>query len=496
MEAALCRPGASSREIETLATAGTSSELDDDPLETELCSSGSTPDQRSLGMWAIVFIVFFNVSGGPFGSEEIVSTCGPLPGFIGIFVFMLLWGMPVALVTAELSTALPDNGGYSIWVSEAFGEFWGFQESYWSWTSGVVDNAVYPVLAYETAVRIFGGRGGEPLDEDESADGGWTAFMCKLVLVILFTLPNLLSPRSFGLGLGFAFAMVAVPFLVFSVLSIYNAGGGTWSIMAASRHDASWHDYAVLGEALYWNWNGFDCVSTCAGEVRDPARSFPRGLMTVMGIILLAYLIPLSAAVVCRDPNWELWQAGWMSTIALEQVGHWMARWIVVAAFVSNFGQYSAELFEDSWQLAGMADVGMLPKIFARRHNLFGTPWFAICFQVAIIVFLVSFDFMSIVIVDNCFSVIGTLLELAAFIKLRLAKPDMPRPFAVPIRSKLGLAVFMCFPLVLGMTVFVSTFTGGGWRIPAINFVGLACGPLLHWAIKRFSGARYVHGHT
>ncbi len=41
-----------------------------------------------------------------------------------------------------------NNGGYSIWVCEAFGEFWGFQESYWSYASGTVDTALYPVYVY------------------------------------------------------------------------------------------------------------------------------------------------------------------------------------------------------------------------------------------------------------------------------------------------------------------------------------------------------------
>ena len=46
----------------------------------------------------------------------------------------------MALITAELSSAFPDNGGYSLWVAEAFGPFWGFQESYWSLFSGLVDS--------------------------------------------------------------------------------------------------------------------------------------------------------------------------------------------------------------------------------------------------------------------------------------------------------------------------------------------------------------------
>eukprot|EP00966_Prymnesium_polylepis_P244202 5647378-Prymnesium_polylepis.1 len=44
--------------------------------------------------------------------------------------FTLCYSVPQAMITAELSTAFPDNGGYSLWVQAAFGDFWGLQESY------------------------------------------------------------------------------------------------------------------------------------------------------------------------------------------------------------------------------------------------------------------------------------------------------------------------------------------------------------------------------
>jgi len=50
---------------------------------------------------------------------------------------------------------LCQNGGYTIWVSEAFGKCMGFQEGYWSWISGVVDNAIYPVLAMNYLLKVL-----------------------------------------------------------------------------------------------------------------------------------------------------------------------------------------------------------------------------------------------------------------------------------------------------------------------------------------------------
>ena len=67
--------------------------------------------RRVLGAVSVAAITFFNVCGGPWGSEEIVSDAGPLPGLIGVVVFATVWGLPLASITAELSSAFPDDGG-------------------------------------------------------------------------------------------------------------------------------------------------------------------------------------------------------------------------------------------------------------------------------------------------------------------------------------------------------------------------------------------------
>ena len=106
-------------------------------------------------------MMFFNVSGGPTGSEQIISSGGPLFGISLLIVFAFAYSAPQALMTAELSTAFPQNGGYSLWVQSAFGTFWGTQESYWSYIAGVVDNALYPVAMYSAIVSLWTGSGSD-----------------------------------------------------------------------------------------------------------------------------------------------------------------------------------------------------------------------------------------------------------------------------------------------------------------------------------------------
>jgi len=115
----------------------------------------SVDSRKPLGFLGVVFLLFFNVSGGPFGAETVISNCGPLIGLCTLAAFGLLYSVPHALVVAELTSCFPSNGGYGVWAQMAFGSFVGIQQSYWAWIAGVVDLSLYPVLLYSSVELIL-----------------------------------------------------------------------------------------------------------------------------------------------------------------------------------------------------------------------------------------------------------------------------------------------------------------------------------------------------
>ena len=102
--------------------------------------------RRELSLLPLAAVIFFNVSGGPYGIEDAVPSFGRGLTLLLLLLTPLVWSLPVALAMAELSSALPDEGGYVVWVKRAFGPFWAFQVGWWSWVGGFVDVALYPVL--------------------------------------------------------------------------------------------------------------------------------------------------------------------------------------------------------------------------------------------------------------------------------------------------------------------------------------------------------------
>jgi amino acid transporter len=71
---------------------------------------------------------------------------GTLATLLSLLVLPFLWVLPQALMTAELSTMIDLNGGAILWVTQAFGSLAGWQVSYLTQLSAVVDTAIYPVF--------------------------------------------------------------------------------------------------------------------------------------------------------------------------------------------------------------------------------------------------------------------------------------------------------------------------------------------------------------
>src|SRR3989304_5260229 len=115
--------------------------------------------RRTLSLTSLIALTFFCVAGGAYGLEDAVSAGGPAFTLLALLVIPWLWSFPTALMTAELSAAMPEDGGYVVWVERAFGRFWGFQEGWLSWLCSFADNALYPVMFVDYLAYLRGDMG-------------------------------------------------------------------------------------------------------------------------------------------------------------------------------------------------------------------------------------------------------------------------------------------------------------------------------------------------
>lgn len=350
-------------------------------MEEPLLSPPPSPRRhggRTLGVLSVVSLIFFNVSGGPLGSEGIISAAGPVIGLVSMVAFVLLFSVPQAMITAEvrvtssypcvpeirahaaamclvvqLSTAFPDNGGYSLWVKAAFGNFWAVQESYWSWFSGVVDSALYPVLLYSTARELLASIGyevgthhGNVLSCLHSDPSCAREYGLKLAIVFVFTVPNVISSQLVGRIVTMLAVLVLAPYVALSLVGLPQVRAA--NLLRAPAHPRLERMLSIL----YWSLSGFDSASTFAGEVELPSVTFPKALSLAVITMLLAYIIPLAIAA-GADAQWDTWRDGSLAAVGRRIGGEWLGVWIMASSCLSNWGLYASEVLEDSYQLLG-----------------------------------------------------------------------------------------------------------------------------------------------
>ncbi|EHA8588690.1 hypothetical protein COCNU_scaffold006351G000010 [Cocos nucifera] len=312
---------------------------------------------QKVSILPLVFLIYHEVSGGAFGAEDCVQAAGPLLTIIGFLVFPFIWSIPEALITAEMGTMFPENGGYVVWVSSALGPYWGFQLGWMKWLGGVIDNALYPVLFLDYLKSVIPALG-----------GGLPRTFATLGLTGALTYMNYRGLNIVGLFAVFLGVFSILPFIVMGLVATPRLRPKRWLVV--DLHNVDWNLYL---NTLFWNLNYWDSISTLAGEVDNPSKSLPKALFYAAILIILSYLYPLLIGTGAIPLDRKLWTDGYFSDIAKIIGGVWLTWWMQGAAAASNMGMFIAKMSSYSYQLLGMAELGMLPKFFSMRSR-YGTP--------------------------------------------------------------------------------------------------------------------------
>ncbi|XP_038887706.1 probable polyamine transporter At1g31830 isoform X1 [Benincasa hispida] len=432
--------------------------------------SPSISNAKKVSVLPLVFLIFYEVSGGPFGVEDSVGAAGPLLALLGFLVFPLIWSIPEALITAEMGTMFPENGGYVVWVSSALGPFWGFQQGWMKWLSGVIDNALYPVLFLDYLKS-----------EIPALGGGLPRVAAVLALTVILTYLNYRGLTIVGWVAVILGVFSILPFAVMGLVSIPKLRPSRWLVV--NLKDVDWNLYL---NTLFWNLNYWDSISTLAGEVENPNKTLPKALFYALILVVLSYFLPLLSGTGAIVLNRELWTDGYFSDVAKIIGGAWLGWWIQGAAAMSNMGMFVAEMSSDSFQLLGMAERGMLPEFFSKRSR-HGTPLIGILFSASGVVLLSWLSFQEIVAAENFLYCFGMILEFLAFIKLRIKHPAASRPYKIPVGT--AGSILMCIPPTILICIVLALSTV---KVMIVSLAAVAIGLLLQPGLKYVEKKRWL----
>src|SRR5262245_45145910 len=264
-----------------------------------LMGKSARPSPSVLGLGSLVAVMYFIVSGGPFGLEGLVGSVGASLALLLLVATPLVYSVPEALLVGELASMLPLEGGYYQWVKRAFGPFWGFWNGWLSWSYSLLDMAIYPLLLLQY-LRYFA----PGLGRFES----W-AIACAMIWGATWL--NLRGTRVVGWASGLFVALVLAPFAVLSVVA-----AGRWlshgaTILDAPATPAGSSLLGALGIGVsqaIWNYSGWDNASTISGEIQEASSTYPRALVRTLPFVVVVYL--LAVIPVLAVTNVESWIDG------------------------------------------------------------------------------------------------------------------------------------------------------------------------------------------
>ena len=435
------------------------------------------PPEGRLTLFALVCVAFFTTCGGAFGIEPLVSAVGPGLAVVIIVVTPFLWSLPIAFMVAELSTRMPEEGGYYVWVHKTLGPFWAVQEAWWTMSYSLVLMATFPVLFVGYLTFFLPGLATSS-DASHPGFGPVLRWLIAVLVTATAMVVNLRGARDVGSSSKFSaiFVLGAFAILVFVWLRQGPAFGREFHLISEDFRTARSGAWLVALSTIVFNYSGWDNVSTYAAEVDQPQKNYPRAISIALAVVLLAYLLPVVAGIsVTTSPaHWNT-DAGW-PVIARLIGGRWLGSLIAAAGLVSAWALFNAQLLYVSRLPFVLAEDGWLPRRFANVTQD-GAPREAVILFCLLTAILAVLNFLGLVVLQ-CILYTGALtLEFLALLVVRYRGEISPGSFRVP-GGRLGLAYVCLTPFIVNLLVLRATLHD--WR----GFQG----PLLLAALSAITG--------
>ena len=439
------------------------------------------PVRRKMRFLPLIAATYFMVSGGPYGIEDILGGAGFARAIVILLVLPFLWSLPTALMIGELASALPDEGGFYVWVRRALGPFWGYQEGWLSLSASIFDMAIYPAIFVLYLGKL-----------DPGFTAGWHGYAWSIAVVVACSIWNLRGAPSVGDGSLGMFVLLLAPFAVFMALAAWH--GVSFHPAIQWSHPVSETALSTAVLVAMWNYMGWDNASTVAQEVENPQRNYSRAMLGAAGLVAVTYILPIAAMAYAGFSAGDFSTGDWVNA-ASSVGGRWLGLAVVAGGAISGIGMFNALVMSYTRLPMAMAEDGMLPRIVARRNDR-NVPWVSVLLCGLAWALALKLPFERLISIDLVLYGSSLLLEFVALIVLRVREPELERPF------RAGNLAFACSisigpAALIGYAIWASRgekIMGSASALLFAVAVGLL-GPILYhltaapWARRRLAAA-------
>jgi len=403
--------------------------------------------KRKLGLGAVIALgVGTTVGSGIFSSlGEVAGAAGSSLLLVLSFLIGGLVQIPANFCYAELASAFPEDGGQYVYFREAGSRPLAFLCGWISFWATDPPSISIMALAIANYLAFF-----IPVH-------GLVLKLVAVAFVLIFMVVHLRSVEGGGRFQVIITALKIIPFVLIIGIGLFFIKGELFlSSTPLKGFTASGFTALLAGiSATTWSFDGMGAPCYMSGEIKEPQKNLPKGLILTALIVLAIYVgLTLTASGLLSVDELASSDAP-IALLAskIPFIGNFAGTAVAIMAVIVVIGSLSScIMFQPRIEYA-MAKDGLFFKSFAKVHPKFETPYFSILVQCAIAIVLIFASTLSdllgyftlVALVKN-FLTFGTILVLRN-------KPNYKPTYRMPARI-LMVAVAM----IMTGTLIWSTF--------------------------------------
>lgn len=382
--------------------------------------------KRVVGAPGLALAIINTVIGS--GIFVLPAIVGIAMGPFGIFSYVFCSIMLAAIMFcyAEIGSKVTCSGGSYAYVEAAFGQFPGYIVNwlyFFGW-SILGSAAVMNILADSLAVQF-------PAFENPP-----TRALLYFVLIALMVVTNIAGVKQ-GIGLVKLITIIKLLPLLGIIL---------FGLPLVKTENYQWEQLPSLktfGETafiLFYAFAGFETSLCVGGEIKNPKRNVPLGILMGGITILIIYLLLQTVTQGILGADLASYKDAPLAAVAEKIAGPAATTVLLFTAAISCFGSVSADVMATPRSLFAASNNGLFPKFLGKVHSKYATPYLAvILYGTLIFIFSVSGGFKQLAILASAAILLIYLAVILSVIRLRMKRPDTgeksfkaPGGYAIP----------------------------------------------------------------
>jgi basic amino acid/polyamine antiporter, APA family len=344
--------------------------------------------------------------------------------------------MMIMLCFSEIGSQITDTGGAYAYIDAAFGPYAGFLANAMFWFVGVLADAAVANAMADTLSLYF------PILQDP--------FNRAIFFFIIFGSFAYINILGVKYGDNVVKINTLLKLIPLSILIV----AGFWG---TSIENLAWHSLPTLpklGESsllLFFAFGGGEASLNVSGELKNPKRVVPLGILSGMGAVVLLYILIQTVSQGVLGNTLASEKEAPLAAVASIVLGKFGSNLMILGAAFSMFAALSGSVLSYPRIIFAGAKKGWMPSFLGKVHPKFATPfWAIIVYSLFDFTFAISGGFKVLAVVASASLLSIYLGVVLSTIKLRLKNNadnthnfKLPFGITIPILATIAILWFL-----------------------------------------------------